>query len=150
MIEAPNDGEIRPSTGTTELSLDMREFGAMGTRRSSTHMASMSTIDTTNLEADADIRHQGSFGRLSSVFRADRGTMSTIKGKGPSRSIYEASMVTEPSRHSLEHTHDVDEEGVENVRACCGGNLSWMKELTTPGKHDIGTLSKKGGKHGHK
>jgi hypothetical protein len=122
-MEAVSDGELRPSTGTTELSVDMREFGAMATRRSSTHMASMSTLDVINSEVDSDIRHHGSFGRLSSVFRTDKATSATIKGKGPSRSIYEASMVTEPSRHSLEHTHDIDEEGMENVRACCGGIL---------------------------
>jgi len=125
MMEPPNDGEVRPSTGTTELSLDMREFGAIGTRRHSSHMASMSTLEVMSAEGDSDIRSRGSFARLSSVFRTDKGNNSTIKGKAPNRSIYEASMVTEPSRHSLEHphehTHDINEEGVENVRACCGG-----------------------------
>jgi hypothetical protein len=105
---------IRPSTGATDVSLDMREFGAMGMKRGSTHMASMSTIQT-----EGDVRHQGSFGRLSSVFRTDK-TMSTIKGKSP---VYEASVVTEP-RNSHEHVHDIDEEGLENVRACCGGTVS--------------------------
>ena len=47
--------------------------------------------------------------------------MSTVKGKSTA-SIYEASMITDVSRPSLEHTHDVDEEGLENVRACCGGS----------------------------
>ena len=111
---AEEEGAIRPSTGQTDISTDMREFGAMGTKRGSTHMASMSTIQT-----EGDVRHQGSFGRLSSIFRNDK-TMSTIKGKEPVRSVYEASMVTDP-RNSHEHIHDLDDDGLENVRACCGG-----------------------------
>jgi len=114
---AVEEGEIRPSTGATDVSLDMREFGQMGTKRGSTHMASMSTLQT-----EGDVRHQGSFGRLSAIFRTDR-TMSTIKGKSPVRSVYEASMITEP-RNSHEHVHDLDEDGLENVRACCGGICS--------------------------
>jgi hypothetical protein len=35
--------------------------------------------------------------------------------------MYETGMVTGRSRPSLEHTHDIGEGGVENVRACCGG-----------------------------
>jgi hypothetical protein len=120
--DANEEAEIRPSTGTTDISLDMREFGAMGTKRGSTHMASMSTIQT-----EGDVRHQGSFGRLSSIFRTDK-TMSTVKGKSPVRSVYEASMVTEP-RNSHEHIHDIDEDGLENVRACCGG-ISSLKRTT--------------------
>jgi hypothetical protein len=121
MMAESKEAEVRspPSTAiSTEYSMDMREFGAMATRRGSTHMASMSTMGT---ESEADVKHRGSFGRLSSVFRSDKGTMSTIKGKDPSRSIYEASMITDGSRQSHEHIHDVDEEGLENVRACCGG-----------------------------
>jgi hypothetical protein len=120
LIETSNDSELRPTTGNTELSLDMREFGAFSTRMNSTQGASMSTADVTSAEATSDISHRGSFGRLSSVFRADRGTRSTVKGKAPSHSIYEASMVTNTSRHSVDHIHNTD-EGVENVRACCGG-----------------------------
>jgi hypothetical protein len=148
MEDTGGEGDLRPSTGTTELSVDMREFGAMQTRRGSTHMASMSTV---NIVDEGDVRPQSSFGRLSSMFRADRGTMSTIKGKSPVRSIYEASMVTDNSRHSHEHNHDIDEEGdgLENVRACCGGIPSNLQGLMK-GKHDVGTLSKKGGKHIHK
>jgi hypothetical protein len=85
----------------------------------------MSTMDT---GSQSDVKHQGSFGRLSSVFRTDRGTMSTIKGKSPVRSIYEASMITDSSRQSHEHIHEEDDDGLENVRACCGG--SRLKILT--------------------
>ena len=119
MTERPEEEDtdaVPPSTsGTAEYSVDMREFGAIGTKRGSRHMAAMST------SGDPEVRHQGSFGRLSSIFRGDRGTMSTIKGKNPDRSIYEASMITDYSRQSDDHVHDVDEEGLENVRACCGG-----------------------------
>jgi hypothetical protein len=122
LTESPEEdvGSAPPTAGTTEYSVDMREFGAIGTRRGSTHLAAMSEMGT---EDDAVIRHHGSFGRLSSIFRGDRdrGTMSTIKGKGPARSIYEASLVTDYSRQSNEHVHDIDEDGLENVRACCGG-----------------------------
>jgi hypothetical protein len=125
MVEA-NDADTTTAPSTTEHSVDMREFGAMGTGKGSTRMASMSTIDTNQ----SDVRHHNSIGRLSSMFRQDRGTMSTIKGKSPVRSIYEASMITDNSRHSHEHVHDVDEDGLENVRACCGG-MSFTMELTT-------------------
>jgi hypothetical protein len=121
LTESPEEdvGSGLSTAGTAEYSVDMREFGAIGTRRGSTHLASMSTMAA---GSESDIKHQGSFGRLSSIFRGDRGTMlSTVKGKSPTRSIYEASMVTDYSRQSHEHTHDVDEEGLENVRACCGG-----------------------------
>jgi hypothetical protein len=53
MMEETEEGDLRPSTGTTELSVDMREFGAMQTRRGSTHMASMSTI---NIMDESDVR----------------------------------------------------------------------------------------------
>lgn len=122
MMEEAAEGDarsLRSAAATTEYSMDMREFGAIGTRRITSRLASMSTTGT---ESELDMKHQTSFGRLSSMFRGDRGTMgtmSTVKGKGPS--IYEASMVTEASRYSHEHTHDDEMEGVENVRACCGG-----------------------------
>ena len=119
--EVIDEAEIRPSTGATDISLDMREFGAMGMKRGSTHMASMSTIQT-----EGDVRHQGSFGRLSSIFRTDK-TTSTIKGKSP---VYEASLVTEP-RNSHEHIHDIDEDGLENVRACCGGISSLISRINS-------------------
>ena len=114
--EAPSTAA---TAATADYSVDMREFGAIGTRRGTTRLASMSTMAT---ESERDMQHYSSFGRLSSMFRGDRGTMSTVKGKSPARSIYEASMVTDESRHSHEHVHDIDEEGVENVRACCGGS----------------------------
>lgn len=121
LTDAP-EGDVRsaPSTaGTAEYSVDMREFGAIGTRSGSTHLASMSTMGT---DIEMDMKHHSSFGRLSSIFKGDRGTMSsTVKGKSPTRSIYEASMITDYSRQSHEHVHDVDEDGLENVRACCGG-----------------------------
>jgi len=67
------------------------------------------------------------------------------------RSLYEASMVTDPSRYSHEHNHDDDLEGVENVRACCGGlSMCNYFRLLNIGKHDVGTLTRKGGKHTHK
>lgn len=124
MLAEPNEGDVRsvPSTaGTTDYSMDMREFGAIGTRSGTARMASMSTMAA---GSDANVKHHGSFSRLSSMFRGDRGTLSTAKGKDPARSVYEASMITDFSRHSEEHIHDVDEEGLENVRACCGGAIS--------------------------
>jgi hypothetical protein len=124
VLEEGIDGEMRPSTGTTELSVDLREFGAMGSKRTTTHMASMSTMDAS--QRGGGVRHHGSFSKLSSVFRNDRGTMSTIKGKGIAGNMYEPSTVTDRSRLSLDHVHDdddEDEDGVENVRACCGGMI---------------------------
>jgi len=116
------EGEEAPAAeGTADYSVDMREFGAIGTRRGTTRLASMSTMAT---ESDREMQHYSSFGRLSSMFRGDRGTMSTVKGKSPARSVYEASLITDVSHHSHEHVHDIDEEGLENVRACCGGLLS--------------------------
>ena len=136
---AETDDLERPST---DYSMDMREFGSMATGRGTTRMASMSTLEEG--EGQSDVRHHGSFSRLSSMFVTNKGTMSTIKGKSPVRSIYEASMVTDSlHRHSHEHIHDLDEDGLENVRACCGGISSLNNELTL-GKHDVGTLHKKG------
>ena len=112
------EAEVPSTAATTDYSVDMREFGAIGMRRGTTRLASMSTMAT---ESEREVQHYGSFGRLSSIFRSDRATMSTVKGKGPARSIYEASMVTDESRNSHEHVCDHDEEGLENVRACCGG-----------------------------
>jgi hypothetical protein len=149
MLAESNEGDVGgvlSTAGTADYSTDMREFGAIGTRSGTVRMASMSTMAAGN---EADVKHHGSFSRLSSMFRGDRGTMSTVKGKDPARSVYEASMITDFSRHSEEHIHDVDEEGLENVRACCGGNISQIVELITIGKHDVGTLAKKG-KHVHK
>jgi len=116
---AETEAEVPSTAGTADYAVDMREFGAIGTRRGTTRLASMSTMAT---ESDREVQHAGSFGRLSSMFRGDRGTMSTIKGKNPARSIYEASMITDESHHSHEHIHDIDEDGLENVRACCGGS----------------------------
>lgn len=112
------EAEDPTTEGTADYSVDMREFGAIGTRRGTTRLASMSTMAT---ESDREVQHYSSFGRLSSMFRGDRGTMSTMKGKSPVRSVYEASMITDESHNSHEHVHDLDEEGLENVRACCGG-----------------------------
>jgi hypothetical protein len=122
MLTGSPEGDIGsvPSTaGTAEYSVDMREFGAINTKKGSTHLASMSTMAADN---ETDMRHHSSFGRLSSIFRGDRGTMSsTVKAKSPTRSIYEGSVITDYSRQSHEHVADVDEDGLENVRACCGG-----------------------------
>ena len=124
MLEGSNTGDehsLHSNAANTEYSVDMREFGAIGTKKGASHMASMSVMGT---DSETDMKHYSSFGRLSSMFRGDRGTVSTVKGKDPSRSIYEASVITDPSRHSHEHVHDIDEEGLENVRACCGGCYS--------------------------
>src|SRR5438046_169295 len=104
LTESPEEdiGSAPPTAGTAgtaEYSVDMREFGAIGTRRGSSHLAAVSEMGT---EDETVMRHHGSFGRLSSIFRGDRATMSTIKGKGPARSIYEASLVTDYSRQSSE------------------------------------------------
>lgn len=119
--------EVPSTAGTAEYSVNMREFGAIGTTRGSTHLASMSTMETSG---ETEMRHHSSFGRLSSIFRGDRGTMSsTVKAKSPTRSIYEASMITDYSHQSNEHVHDID-EGLENVRACCGGITQSNVSLT--------------------
>ena len=147
--EAEKDVQDIPSqseTGNAEYSTDMREFGAIGTRNASSHLASLSTMAG---DAEMDVKHQGSIGRLSSIFRGDRGTTSTIKGKASSRSICESSLVTDLSRQSHEHVHDIEEEGLENVRACCGGSSLLIIANRNVGKHDVGTLSRKG-KHIHK
>jgi len=122
---AETEAEDPAAAETADYAVDMREFGAIGTRRGTTRLASMSTTAT---ESDREVQHYSSFGRLSSMFRGDRGdrgTMSTIKGKSPARSIYEASMITDISHHSHEHIHDIDEDGLENVRACCGGSTPY-------------------------
>src|SRR5579859_6431493 len=104
----------------------MREFGAIGTAKGPNPAASMSTMGTSS---QADVRHHGSFGRLSSMF--NRGTMSTVKAKSVT-SVYEPS-VTDTTRQSHEHIHDEDEEdGLENVRACCGGTTSPLPESFPP------------------
>ncbi|KAL4938348.1 hypothetical protein BDV06DRAFT_57421 [Aspergillus oleicola] len=75
---------------------------------------------------------RGSGSRLSTLLNT------TIKGsfgrKGPN---YAASSVNEGSIHNHDsvedlhhHVHDHDEDGLENVRACCDG------------KHDVGSLSR--------
>jgi hypothetical protein len=141
--------EVPSTAGTTDYSVDMREFGSIGTSRASARLASMSTSVTND---ETEVRHHGSFGRLSAIFRGDRGTMSTIKAKSPTRSVYEASLITDESRQSHEHVHDLDDEGLENVRACCGGPSRFLmvsSDLTRVGKHDVGTLSRKT-KHTHK
>jgi hypothetical protein len=143
MMADIQDAETESRPSTTDRSFDMREFGAMATKNGTARMASMSTIATSS---QSDVKH-GSLGRIQAIFRPERGTMSTIKGKSPVRSIYEASMVTDSSRQSHEHICDADDEGLENVRACCGGRPPG--EMANVGKHDVGTLSKKG-KHTHK
>jgi hypothetical protein len=123
-VKSSNDSPAEPMNA--EYTTDMREFGALGTRQGTTQLASMSS---TMIQNDSDVKHKSSLGRLSMFRSADRGTigtmstMATVKGKTSSRSIYEASTVTDLSRHSDEHVHDIDEEGLENVRACCGGSI---------------------------
>lgn len=121
MMADIQDAETESRPSTTDRSFDMREFGAMATKNGTARMASMSTIATSS---QSDVKH-GSLGRIQAIFRPERGTMSTIKGKSPVRSIYEASMVTDSSRQSHEHICDADDEGLENVRACCGGRPPW-------------------------
>jgi len=124
MTSEPNDHETlrAPSAAdTVQHSVDMREFGAMGMSRGSSHMASMSTM---SVEGDDTVKHHSSFGRLSSMLKRDRGTMSTVRGGQVQASIYEASTMEEDSDYEGDHIHDVDEEGLENVRACCGGLIS--------------------------
>jgi len=125
MLEPPAaDASDVPSTaGTTDCSVDMREFGSIGTSKASARLASMSTMVS---NGDTEVRHHGSFGRLSAMFRGDRGTMTTIKAKSPTRSVYEASLITDESRQSHEHVYEMDEEGLENVRACCGGAFRFL------------------------
>jgi hypothetical protein len=119
-VTAVEPEDVPSTAGTTDYTVDMREFGSIGTSQVTPRLASMSSTVT----GDDTVRHHGSFGRLSAIFRADRGTMSTLKAKSPTRSVYEASLITDESRQSHEHIHDLDDEGLENVRACCGGTFS--------------------------
>jgi hypothetical protein len=90
-------------------------------------------------------RAQGSLSRLGNIFRS-----SSALGSYNSTGYDDADEAADEHHH---HRHDGDGDRLENVRACCDGSnpsrpSRWLFYLANwlLGRHDVGTLSRKGGK----
>jgi hypothetical protein len=101
----------------------------------------------------------GTLGRISGYLKSS-GTFSSRRSRGGlDHSIYEASEVHDSAEdlRMVYEQQDREADRLENVRACCDGmylsplllNLAVILTVLPSGKHDVGTLTRKKGRHSH-
>ncbi|KAF8248124.1 hypothetical protein K440DRAFT_650023 [Wilcoxina mikolae CBS 423.85] len=141
--ESPNEDDLRdynPAGGySAENSLRpiIRGASSLSSFRSRTTRDSSPTRNTSSLSnrrPGERERLQGSLSRLSNIFRPSSG-FGTYSSRNDN-SVYgisEGSNSADDLQRQIER-QEMEIDRMENVRACCDG------------KHDVGTLSRKGGK----
>lgn len=159
---SPGDDDLRdynPAGGySAESSLRpvMRGASSLSSFRSRTTRDSSPTRNTSSLSnrrPGERERLQGSLSRLSNIFRPSSG-FGTYSSRNDN-SVYgisEGSNSADDLQRQIER-QEMENDRMENVRACCDGSLLLFHHpplliiLTcVAGKHDVGTLSRKGGK----